>query len=67
MSEVPEATYHPIFPPLGRSRVTPEMLSAGRVAFMAKRAMLSDLYKFFDCDLTEFLSAVYHSMAAVDR
>ena len=43
--------------------VTPEMLAAGRAAFTRKRAMLSDLYQYFDVDRDAFITSIYRSMA----
>jgi len=38
------------------------MLEAGRAAFLRERASLSDLYGYFDDDLTDFLTAIFVGM-----
>ncbi len=44
------------------TRVTPEMLLAGREAFLAKRAQLNDLWIFYPSDLESLLKAIYVAM-----
>jgi hypothetical protein len=43
--------------------VTPSMLMAGKRAFLANRALLDDLYEFFDCDLNHVLTEIFREMA----
>lgn len=43
---------------------TPQMLSAGRRAFMRHRSALDDLYSFYEIDLATLLRAVYKAMDA---
>jgi hypothetical protein len=60
------AVIHSDLPPLGATTeapVTKRMLVAGRRAFIENRANLSDLYDFYECDLTATLKAIYRSMA----
>jgi hypothetical protein len=45
-----------------RAEITPEMLAAGRTAFLRKRKLLDDLWCFYDDDLSRFLSAIYAAM-----
>jgi hypothetical protein len=44
------------------SDISPEMLAAGRAAFLRKRKQLDDLWDFFDDDLTAFLCAIFLAM-----
>jgi hypothetical protein len=39
------------------------MLMAGKRAFLANRALLDDLYEFFDCDLNHVLTEIFREMA----
>lgn len=55
-----DAITHPTHPPLS---ISPEMLAAGRAAFLRKRKVLDDLHDYFPCDLDEFLSEIYRDMA----
>jgi hypothetical protein len=48
--------------PVRASEISPEMLAAGRTAFLRKRKQLDDLWDFFDDDLTAFLCAIFIAM-----
>lgn len=50
-----------------RVPVTPEMIAAGRRAFLAQRKTLDDLYDFFDSDLDLFLRAIFRAMSAAHQ
>jgi hypothetical protein len=45
-----------------KPEISPEMLAAGRTAFLRKRKQLDDLWDFFDDDLTAFLCAIFNAM-----
>jgi hypothetical protein len=49
-------------PPRTRIDISPEMLAAGRAAFLRKRKQLDDLWEFFDDDLSAFLCAIFIAM-----
>ena len=55
--ELPPVEERPV-----RLAVSPEMLSAGRHAFLKKRKQLDDLWVFFDDDLAAFLRAIFLAM-----
>lgn len=42
--------------------VSPEMLAAGRRAFLKQRGKLSDLYDFYECDLDTALKCIFREM-----
>lgn len=42
--------------------VSPEMLAAGRRAFLKQRGKLGDLYQFYDCDLESALRHIFREM-----
>lgn len=56
--KVPAAAVRPVI------RITPAQLAAGRAAFLKQRGRLSDLYDFFDEDLSVMLRAVFRAMEA---
>lgn len=51
-------------PPAVAVPVSPAMLEAGRAAFLRRRAMLDDLWSYFDSDLDRVLLHIYREMHA---
>ena len=43
-------------------RISPDMLAAGRAAFLRKRRKLDDLHQYFDCDLDSMIREIFRSM-----